>query len=237
MKGFVSLVVPLFITGCSSVATLSIVPNELSGQKTLYESGEPIVVSTKSADHLVAISSASEDVARENNYLALDVIYLNSSNRPLDINPSLIAAKLLSGQSVKVLSDVEHREALKKAYKGKRVALALQGVGAAFEGNKTAYHSGTINGQVYSGTTTYNTGNTKETQVVRESITNLNEAVRLKESFYLKRHTLMPGKEFVGRIWVSNPKTKEAREGERIISIPLGGETHVFSISVSVDEV
>lgn len=219
----------LLLAGCASNQLILFDIYELEDQQTLYNDGKPIVISTKS--NMVAISSGVEPIAAEHNFISLNVIFLNTTDSPISVDPSLIRIKSNDDQSLKVLTDSEHKIALDDLYRSQRIGLALQGFGASTSSSQTAYHSGTVGGDVYSGTTQYEVDNSGGVQRVQSAKKELELRINGKKDFYIRRHTVMPQKEYVGRLWIEN--SQEEITGSREIIVPFGGEIHRFVLGLS----
>ncbi len=229
LKFLFFLLAPAFFSGCASNPTfLTVIPQKSEQQEFVYINGQEIL----SSSGAVSVGASTvRNLPSDSEYLQLGLMFVNGSDTSYDILLDKFSAHDQDGNALKVLTPTEQAVEVDDKVKGKRIGLALQGFGAALQDTGTATHEGTIQGNTYSGTSTYH-DNSMEKAQIQNNIQSLNSTVETEKSFYLQNHTLFPGQAHAGIIWVAVPTMQQASYGISL-EVPVGDEVHSFLYLIS----
>jgi len=230
LKLFTIVPILLIMAGCASKVPLGLSMNQLKGQTIIYNSGKPTIVSTKALT--VAASATDKIMTEKGEYLAVRLVFSNTTNRAINVIPGNIEAFGNRGMRLDVLSSSQQELVIEDEHKAQRIALALQGFGLGLQGSGSkAHHSGTITGNTYSGTSTYTGDNTYKMQAFERDVAQLKTDIRNEKENYLKHHTLFPGNEYYGSIWIKKP-AEFLTPFSLVLNVPVENESHRFEIII-----
>lgn len=214
--------------GCAtSPAMLTVTPQGSNGQKVVL-SDDSTTVASVGAESSVWASTVKKVPASEE-YLEVEIGFLIQSQQSYDIRLQNISARDGNARSIRILTPEEHALAAEKMLKIKtqNVDLSMQGFGSAYQ------NSGSIGGDVYSGSGNYNQGGGLAQADAARSVQSLEKALDAEINSYLANRTLFPDQDYAGKIWLAMPGG--GTEGfELELSVPLAGDVHTFDFLVQM---
>jgi len=228
LKLFTIVLTTFLMYSCASSPPLSMSVHQLPGQTTIYNSGKSMVVSSGAVT--ITASSTKHKLVEKDEYLKVNLILVNTTDKSVDIIPQKIKAFGPHGNRLEILSTRQQELAVEKEHKHQRISLALGAMAAALQSDATGQHNGTISGNSYSGTSTY-TDNTDKKKAVQSETAQMKADILNEKAEYLKRHTMLPSKEYFGTVWIRKP----ALFGTPYLlalNVPIENETHLFKIII-----
>ena len=219
---------PLFIVlgGCAtSPALLTVTPQGSNGQKVVLSDDSTTVASVATEGSVWASTVKEVPVSEE--YLEIELGFLIQSQQSSEIRLQNISAKDGNARIIRILTPEEHALAAEKKLKIKtqNVDLSMQGFGSAYQ------NSGSIGGDVYSGSGNYNQGGGLAQADAARSVQSLEKALDAEINSYLANRTIFPDQDYAGKIWLAMPVDRG--EGfELVLTVPLASDVHTFEFSV-----
>ena len=182
---------------------------DLDGQKTVQSEGEAVTV----------WASTEESLDPDAEHLKIYLSFENQSGVDIDIIPGKFAARDQSGDAIEILTPAELQVALDEIYKGRRSNVAGHNMGAPFQNTGAGIHTGTLGSDNYSGELQH-AGAARGTERTEANI------AREMES-YLGRHTLSPGGNHTGKIWLEL-SPEQVTDTRITLDVVVAGDTHTF---------
>jgi len=219
----VCVAITLSLIGCASApANLSHQAIPSPDQKIFYGQVGEIIASGGQATVLASVFKSDA------NYIVIAIGVKNLTPNAQDLIAQNITAQTSENKPLHILSADEQAIAIDDINSSSRIGLALQGAGAAMSGgNQTAYHSGTVNGQSYSGTSTYSASNYQNMAAIEQSQNSLEAKIAADKEFYVRNRTVFPDGTYEAELWIAVPHDG-SNNFDVLLSIPLAGEDHIF---------
>lgn len=236
----------LALSGCTSQMNIRAQPK--ADQKTVYEAGQPIMLSDK--QYSVAVSQASSLVV-SNEPLRFLVHFANTLNKPINFGPTNITASL-NGHPIRVLTYEEIISQMERERNSQAFAAALAGMAQSISATGQQQHYGTMSSQYYGtqgyighgvGTYSGTSYNPTAAAVAKSNIQantqkNVNtirqyhnQKVANARASLLATETVYPGSMHGGYIR-TEPLYGNSASGTLNITVTIGGERHSFDFAV-----
>lgn len=216
----------LVLGGCAATTPpLTVTPQGSNGQKVVLSDGSTTVASV--AKESTVWASTVKEMPASEEFLEIELGFLIQSGQSTDIRLENISANDGNAHSFKILTPEEHALAAEKKLKieTQNVDLSMQGFGSAYQ------NSGSIGGDVYSGSGNYNQGGGLAQADTARSVQSLERALQAETDAYLKNRTLFTDQDYAGKIWMAMPANR-AEGFDLVLTVPLAGDVHTFRFAI-----
>lgn len=174
-------------------------------QSSYFNQGEQVIVSDSGVSVSFMIPQLLDTKAE---HVTVLLRFANNKSAPVTILPDDLLLTAEGIGDVNILSLEEHDELIDRITRTQRIGLALQAGGAAMGSTTTSYHSGTVGGSVFSGTTTTNQpANPARQQEIERNISDLRSSIAARKAAYIRPHTIMPNEGYEATLVFTKPSS------------------------------